>query len=149
MLVGDGLSVYIAVHDAIFRDAASLTSLFKNLLGRGVPMGELLERAESLVPMWDRIGAKVETFRIDYGSYLSDEEEAYFDILARYVNALRKTVAALVARQELAFEGSNGGPKNPMTWAAYKNLDADYETAVEAYSAIGRELSASAPTIFS
>jgi len=149
MAVGGGLSVYVAVHNAIFRDAASLTSLLKNLVGRGVPMSELLARAESLVPLWDSIGARTETFRVDYGSSLSEEEEAYFNVLARYVTAVRKTVTALVARQRLTFERSKGGPKNPMTWEAHKQREAEYRAAVEEYTVIGRELNASAPTIFS
>ena len=149
MTVGGSLTVYIAVHDKIFREAATLTSVLKNLLGRGTPMGELLEMAEKLVPLWDSIGAKVEAVRIDYGSYFSEDEEAYFCILVRYVAAVRKTVAILVARQRLAYEGSKGGPKNPMTWDAYKRNEAEYQAAVHEYTAIGQELNAAAPTIFS
>lgn len=149
LFVGNGLNVYVAVHDAIFRDSATLTSFFKNLLGLGVPMSKLLEKAENLVPLWDSIGAQVETFSVVNGSCLSVEEKTYLCILTRYVTAVRKTVTVLVARQRLAHAGSKGGPKNPMTWEAFKQREAEYQAAVVEYLKLGRELNSLAPAIFS
>ena len=51
MVVSGGLTVYVAIHDKIFREAGSLSSVFKNLFGRGVPMSRLLSDAENLMPL--------------------------------------------------------------------------------------------------
>jgi hypothetical protein len=148
LTVSDSLSSYITVHDAIFRDAASFKSLLKNLFGRGVPMSKLLEDSERLLPQWEVIHQKVETFRHSNYSSLSKDEKCYFDILSRYVAAVRKTVAALIDRQRLMAEGSKSRANNPMTLEAYKQKEKIYQTAVQEYTAIGQELNMAAPIIF-
>ena len=148
LIVGDCLSNYIAVHDAIFRDAASFKSLLKNLLGRGVPMSKLLEDSERLLPQWEVIHQKMEAFRRSNYSSLSKGEKCYFNILSRYVAAVRKSVVALIDRQRLMAEGSKSRANNPMTLEAYKQKEEIYQTAVEEYTAIGQELNMAAPIIF-
>jgi hypothetical protein len=113
--VNDGLTVYIAIHNAIFREAATFKSFLKNLFGWGVPMSKLHAESEELLPLWDTIHQKMEVFRQSAYSSLSKDEKHYFDILSRYVDAIRKTVTALIDRQRLMNEGSKGGPRNPMT----------------------------------
>jgi hypothetical protein len=115
LTVNGGLTVYIAVHDEIFHEAATLKSLLKNIFGRGVPMSKLLEESERLVPLWDAIHTRIEEFRRSAYSSLSKEEKRYFDILSQYVESVRRTVAALVDRQRLLNQGSMGEPSNPMT----------------------------------
>lgn len=148
MTVNGGLTAYIAIHDAIFEEAASVKSFLKNLVGRGVPMSKLLEESERLVPLWEGIHQKIEVFRHSTCSSLSKDERYYFDILTRYVDAIRKTVAALVDRQRLMNEGSKGGSNNPMTWEASRQKESVYQMAVQEYMAVGQELNAAAPIIF-
>jgi len=145
MTVNGGLTVYIAIHNAIFRDAATFKSFLKNLFGWGVPMSKLLEDSEGLLPLWDTIHQKMEVFRQSANSSLSKDERYYFDILSRYVAAVRKTVAALVDRQRLMNEKSKG---NPVTWEAFQQKEMAYQMAVQEYMAIGQELNAGAPIIF-
>ena len=149
MVVSGGLTVYVAIHDKIFREAGSLSSVFKNLFGRGVPMSLLLSDAENLMPLWDSIVCRVETFRVKHAASLSGEEERYLEILSSYAEAVRRTVAALVERQRLANEGSKGGPENSLTLAAHRKRETEYQSAIQRYIAIGQELNAASPTIFS
>lgn len=86
--VGSGLNAYIEVHDAIFRDASTFKSLLKNLFGRGVPMSRLLDDAEGLLPFWTTMRHRLESFRQESYAALSRDERRYFDLLARYVEAL-------------------------------------------------------------
>jgi hypothetical protein len=106
-------------------------------------MSLLLEKAEGLVPLWDSIGAKLELFRAHRGHSLSNGEGQYVEILSRYVAAVRKTVAFLVGRQKLL----NAGSKR--NWKGYRSKTAEYDAAVQEYMAIGRELNAASPVIFS
>ena len=148
MAVSGGLTVYIAVHNAIFRESATFKSFLKNLFGRGVPMSKLLEDSERLVPLWDAIYKKMEDFQQLSHSSLSNNERYYFEILSRYVDAVRETIVALVDRQRLLNEGSEGGANNPMIWDVLQQKERAYKMAVQKYRAIGQELNAAAPIIF-
>lgn len=146
--VGGGLSAYIAVHDTVFQDASTLKSVLKNLFGRGVPMANLLHDAEALLPFWASTQDRTQAFRQRSYAVMSRDEQHYFDLLSRYVDALTATVAALVDRQRLLNEGSKGGTNNPMTWQAFQETDRAYQIAVQRYIAIGGELNDAAPIIF-
>jgi hypothetical protein len=142
------LNAYVAVHDAIFSDAATFKSFVKNILGRGVPMSVLLEKAERLVPVWDAIRIEARDFRQSTYTSLAHEERRYFDILSQYIDALCDTVRALVARQQLLNQGAMGGSRNSMTWNALQEKQRTYEESIHRYMAIGQELNAAAPVIF-
>ena len=148
LLVGRGLKVFIAVHNKICDKSSTLKSIIKNYIGRGTPMADLLVEAETLVPIWDGIAEEVEAFRAKSYDILPQDQHSYFDILTRYVASVRKAVDALVSRQRLLNEGSKGGANNPMTFAAYRQREADFQAASRDYSAIGRELNAAAHIIF-
>jgi hypothetical protein len=148
LAVNDALTVYIAIHDAIFREAVTFKSLLKSILGRGVPMSKLLEESEQLLPLWDAIHQRIEEFRQSAYSSLSKDEKRYFDILSRYAEAVRQTVSALVDRQRLLNQGSVGGPSNPMTWELLQQKERIYKELVGQYMAIGQELNAASAIIF-
>ena len=148
LAVNDALTVYIAVHDAIFREAATLKSLLKNILGRGVPMSKLLEESEQLQPLWDALHKRIVDFRQSTYSSLSEGERGYFDILSRYVEAVRETVTALVDRPRLLNHGTMDGPRDPMTWEALQQKERIYKESVRQYIEIGQELNAASPIIF-
>jgi hypothetical protein len=148
LAVNDALSAYIAVHDAIFREAATFKSFLKNLVGRGVPMSKLVEDSEGLVPLWDGIRQKIVAFHRSSYSLLSEDERSYFDILSRYVDAVCDTVMALVDRQRLLSQGSMGGPGNPMTLEALQQKQKAYEHFIRRYMEVGDELTAAGPIIF-
>ncbi len=105
LVVNDGLSAYIAVHDAIVREDATFKSFLKNRVGGGVPMSKLLEDSERLVPLWDGIRQKIVAFQRSSYSLLSDDERRYCDLLSQYVDAVCDTVRALVDRQRLLNQG--------------------------------------------
>jgi hypothetical protein len=146
--VDSALSAYIEVHERILRDAATTWSLIKNLVDRGVPTSTLLEESKQLMPLWDVIRQRIVAFRESSYSFLSKEEQDYFDLLSRYVDAVCLTVIALVDRQLLLNAGGKGGPHNPMTREAYKEKHRAYEESIRHYMAIGQELTAAGPIIF-
>ncbi|MBN1515272.1 hypothetical protein JXA32_01760 [Candidatus Sumerlaeota bacterium] len=148
LTVNDGLTAYIAVHNAIFRDSATFKSFLKNLTGRGVPMSKLLSDSEALLPLWDTIQQEVDVFRQSSYSFLSKDEQHYYDILSRYVKSVRKTVIALIERQQLMNEGSKGRSGNPMTWNAFQEKEDNYQQSVQEYMAIGQELNNAAHLIY-
>ena len=146
--VGDGLSAYVAIHDTVFQDASTLKSVLKNLFGRGVPMSKLLQDAEALLPFWHSMRDRMQAFRQRSYAAMSRDEQHYFDLLSRYVDALSATVVALVDRQRLLNDGSKGGTDNPMTWQAFQDKERAYQVAVKQYKVIGGELNNAAPIIF-
>ena len=148
MTVDGGLTVYIVVHNAIFQDSATFKSFLRNLFGRGVPTSKFLEDSEQLLVLWGAIGKKIKVFQQTAYPTLSADEKYYFEILARYAAALQKTVAALVDRQRLLAQRSEGGPQNPMSWEACQQTEKLYQIAVEKYMAIGKELNGASSIIF-
>lgn len=146
--VGEALSEYIRVHNRIFEEAATFKSVLKNLFGRGVPMSQLLADADGLVPVWAGIQRRLADVRQAAYASMSHTEQAYLNLLSKYVDAVAQTVWALVERQRLLADGSQGGGGNPMTWDRFKDSERRYESAVEGYKAVGRELNSAAATVF-
>lgn len=148
LLVKDGLDSYIKVHNNIFHEAATFKSLIKNIFGKGVPMESLCNEAEELIPLWDSIYLKVNSFKTSSYSNLTDKEKYYVDVLTKYVDALKKTVFTLVERQRLWGQGSKSFKNNPMTWEAYKKKENEYKRSVEEYMHVGQELNDANSIIF-
>ena len=92
------------------------------------------------MPLWNCISEELQDFKSSDYLLLSQEERDFFDVLSRYVEALQKTVTALVDRQRLMNEGARGGRNNPMTWTAYQEKEALYQQAVNEYMTIGEKL---------
>ena len=78
-------------------------------------MATLLAESERLLPLWDGIYEQTVTLRqLSYSSF-SEEEQRYFDLLSRYVDAVRFTVVALVDRQRFMEQGTRTVPCDPPT----------------------------------
>jgi hypothetical protein len=146
--VGRALSAYIEVHDRIFHQASTLRSVFKNILGKGVPMADLLVDAERLIPRLAALQADLSGYRSGAARELEPSSLRYLDLLEKYAGALRETVDALVRRQQLLAEGARGGRGNPMTWQAFQEAEREYEGAIGRYKIVGFDLNNAAPTIF-
>jgi len=146
--VNEGLSIYIAIHNSIFQESYTLMSFIKNLFGRGVPMAKFLEHAEKLVPIWDSIQNKIDDFKSTMYLSLSKDEKCYFDLLANYVIALRKTVDCLVERQKYSEIGSRSFLNNPLSWKAFIEKERAYKTSINEYLTIGQQLNDMAQIIF-
>lgn len=149
LTVNEGLEAYIAVHNHIFKEAASFGSVLKNLFGKPVPMLQLLEESEALLPFWDLIDTEIQRFRrsIAYQT-LSLNERRYFDTLALYALAVRQTVVALIERQQALNERSKNPTNSGITWQVYREKERRYDEAIAAYRALGQKLNDAAPAIF-
>lgn len=148
VLVGSALSTYIEIHDWIFQEGATFKSVVKNLFGKGVPMSRFLDESKRLLRTWSSIQDRLNEFRSASYQALSRRERAYFDLLSRYVAALLRTMQALVDRQQLLYEGSLGGRNSAMTRDAVRDRERVYRSTIEDYQSIGRELNATASTVF-
>jgi hypothetical protein len=148
LIVNDGLTAYITVHDKIFKEAATIKSFLKNIFGHAVPMSQLLEEAERLIHLWNGIIEKIALFGNEAYSSMDEDERCYFDILNRYVQALKETIAALVERQKLLNRRSKGGKDNPVNWSVYQEAEKRYQTAIQKYMAIGQELNNASHLVF-
>lgn len=146
--VNAGLTIYIAVHNKIFNEAATFRSFIKNLFSRGVPMSQLLQDVEKLIPVWNGIVEKVKSFSCNVNSSIKEDEKLYLELLARYTEALRETVSALVERQRVLNERSKGGRDNPITWDVYQQSERKYQDSIQQYQAIGQELNSVSHVIF-
>lgn len=146
--MNDGLTAYIAIHDKIFKEAATLKSFLRNIFGLGVPMSQLLQDAEALIPMWDGILEEINSFRRDACPSMNEDERFYLQILNRYAEAVNDTVSALVERQRLLNERSKGGRNNPINWNAHQDVERRYESAIQKYMAIGHELNNAGHMVF-
>jgi hypothetical protein len=146
--VNDGLTAYITIHDRIFKEAATFKSFFKNIFGRAVPMSQLLQDAERLIPIWNDITEKIASFGSEAYSSMDEDERCYFDILNRYAQAVNETVVALVERQKLLNDRSKGGQNNPVNWSVYQEAEKTYQSAIQKYMAIGQELNNASHLVF-
>lgn len=137
--VGNGLTLYTDVDSRIGREIGTPKGALKHLFGFGMSYRELRKLAEDLVPIWDKIGTDVETFRIDYGASLPKQEADYLCILIRYVNAVRKAVSTLVEFQRLIHKRSEG---EVVTIETSDQKLLEYKNVVAIYLEIGGELMA-------
>lgn len=147
-LVNDGLTAYIIIHDKIFKEAATFKSFLKNIFGRAVPMSQLLQDTETLIPLLNNITEKIASFGRDVNSLIDEDERYYFEILSRYAKAVNETVNILVERQRLLNERSKGGPGNPVNWNVYQGVERTYQSAIKNYMAIGQELNNASHLVF-
>ena len=138
--VNEGLNKYIYVHNHIFKEAATIKSVIKNLCKKGIPMSELTNEATKLLPIWDSILENIETFKNSNYQNLSEDEKHYLDILTNYSIALNKTVNLLVERQILWENGSKDLLNNPMTWKEYKEKNIEYQASIDEYLWHGQQL---------
>ena len=146
--MNDGLTAYITMHDRIFKEAATFKSFLKNIFGHAVPMSQLLEDAERLIPIWNGITEKIASFGSEAYSSMDEDERCYYDILNRYAQAVNETVVALVERQKMLNERSKGGRNNPVNWSVYQEAEKTYESAIQKYMAIGQELNDASHLVF-
>lgn len=146
--VNDGLTEYITVHNIILKEGGTFRSFLKNLIGRAVPMSELLEDAEKLVLLWNVITEKISSFKHESYSLMNEDERYYFHILVRYARAMDETVNALVETQKLLNERSKGGQGNLVTWSDYRESENKYKSKILKYKAIGEELNNASHIIF-
>jgi len=146
--VNDGLTAYITIHDKIFKEAATFKSFLKNIFGRAIPMSQLLQDTETLIPLWNGINEKIASFSHVANFSMDEDERCYFEILSRYAQAVKETVVALVERQRLLNERSKGGHDNPVSWKVYQDAEKIYQSAIKKYMAIGQELNNAGHLVF-
>ena len=143
------LSVYIQIHNKINHEAESFISVLKNLFGQGVPMSKLLEFAKSLIPNCNSLKAQFEYFELTSYTTLSEDEKRYFDILYSYLNSLESTINCLIDKQKLLEIKSKGLTNKTITLKDITLKGKEYNSLIEEYLTIGRQLNNMSYIIFS
>ena len=116
--VNDYLNAYTTVHNKINKQAGTLLSFMRNLLGIGIPMSKLLKECEQLIPMWNTVNLKMEKFEKSNLHLLTDQELNYYDVVVTYATKLHYAVLALIDRQLFLTQKSEGG-NNQFTLAKF------------------------------
>lgn len=124
--VSQGIQAYAGVHKYIEQEGASAKSAFKNLFGKGVSMSQLLEAAESLVPIWAEIQNNVLSFESQTLMLLDNDEQRYLGLLNEYVKKVRLAIDALVNRQRLLAQP-------PVKWSSHQAASQKYQVAMAAF----------------
>ena len=136
-LADDALKHYIAIHNRIFNEQATISSMFRNLFGRGTDFEELLREARNADQLWSKVEEHVAscfgTFRNDF----EQTEQEFFAELIPYVKAVRQTTMLLCKRQEALFRKLKGVT---LSMSEYQQIERDYKTAVENYVRLGSSL---------
>lgn len=121
--VSQGIQAYAGVHKYIEQEGASAKSAFKNLFGKGVSMSQLLEAAESLVPIWAEIQNNVLSFASQTLMLLDNDEQRYLGLLNEYVKKVRLAIDALVNRQRLLAQPH-------VKWSSHQAASQKYQAAM-------------------
>ena len=129
-LVKDALAHYVAIHDRIFHQQATLGSFLRNLLGRGPDYAELLDKARSADELWSTVHEHVAACYSTFRESFTPEEHDFFDAMIPYVQAVKRTTALLYRRQEALRAKLEG---HPLTLSAYRQIEREYEHSVEDY----------------
>jgi len=124
--VNQGIQAYANVHGYIEKEGATAKSALKNLFGRGVSMSQLLEAAESLLPIWNDIQSNVFSFKAQTMLLLDDNEQRYLDALSEYVNRVKEAIEALVERQRLLTQSH-------VDWSSHQAASQKYQAAMNSF----------------
>jgi len=131
--VNQGIQAYAGVHKYIEEQGASAKSALKNLFGRGVPMSQLLEAAESLIPIWAEIQSNIDTLEAQDMHLLDQDEQHYLGLLKEYVKRVRSAIDALVARQRIL-------ANPPVKWDSHQAASQKYQAAMNSFMAIEEQM---------
>jgi hypothetical protein len=137
-LANDALKAYIAIHDRIFAEQATIASLFKNLVGTGTPFEELLVEAKKADRLWLDFSDFAGRTRSKHRASVSEEEARFLDSVVEYAAAVLATTQVLVERQELLLKRKHN--PSEVSWQAFTGVQKRYEVAVERYRSLGRDL---------
>ena len=142
----DALKIYIALHDRIFAQQATIVSLFKNLFGTGTSFEALLEEAKKADRVWRDFSDFTGRTRSTHRASVSEEEALFLDSLLEYATAVHATTQILVERQELLLRRKHKPAE--VSWQAYADVERRYEAAVERYRTLGLALNPRIHRIF-
>lgn len=142
----DSLKAYIAIHDRIFAEQATIASLFKNLVGTGTPLEDLLVEAKKADRLWHDFSDFAGRTRSMNRASVSEEEARFLDSVVEYAAAVLATTQVLVERQELLLKRKH--KPSEVSWEAFKNVQKRYEVAVERYQNLGSDLNSRIHRVF-
>ena len=136
-LVDDALTRYVAIHDRIFDQQATVMSIIRNLFGGGPDFTKLHAEAKSSDELWSSVEEYVAECFTAFQSGLTPHELNFFTALIPYVKAVKRTTTLLRIRQEALLEKLNG---RPLSLNEYQRIEREYADSVETYVRLGASL---------
>ena len=136
-LVDDALARYVAVHDQIFNQQATVMSVLRNLLGGGPDFLKLHEDAESVDELWSTVESHVAECFTAFQNGFTQHESVFFTALIPYVEAVKRTTTLLLRRQEALLSKLKG---QPLSLAEYRSIEREYANSAQTYIHLGGSL---------
>lgn len=127
------LDVYIVLHNKRLKKAGTFLSLFKK-----VDFGELYEESELLLKKFFEKSGEIEQLKSKQYRHFSKSEQAFFDCLNKYFNALHETSENLRDIAKYQHDISTG--KIASSWKENQQLEGKYKNSIDKYYSLGKEL---------
>ena len=126
------LSVYIKVHDSIFKKSATFLSLF-----RRVDFEDIYDQTENLLSLFNQKRQELINLRSNFDETVPKEYRQYFQQLFTFFERLYETVVLLKDRQYQLLLKSRG---ERYSFKEYMEIENKYKKSVEIYMSEGQKL---------
>lgn len=132
MEINELLSIYIKVHDSIFKKSATFLSLFKR-----VDFEDIYKQTENLLSLFNQKRQELVNLKSNFNETMPQEYRQYFKQLFTFFERLYETVALLKDRQYQLLLKSKG---EKYSFKEYMKIEDKYKKSVEIYMAEGQKL---------
>ncbi len=130
--INELLSLYIKVHDSIFKKSATFRSLFKR-----VDFNDIYNQTENLLSHFNQKRQELVNIKSNFYETMSEEYRQYFQQLFTFFERLYETVVLLKDRQYQLLLKSKG---EKYSFKEYMEIEDKYKKSVEIYMAEGQKL---------
>lgn len=134
------LSIYIKVHDSIFKKSATFISLF-----RKVDFENIYNQTEVLLSHFNQKKQELINLKDSFDETVPKKYRQYFQQLLTFFERLYDTIVLLKDRQYLLLLKSKG---EKYSFKEYMQIENDYKKSVEIYMAEGQKLNSINHLIF-
>lgn len=138
--VHDLLSIYIGLHDSIFKKSATFLSLFKR-----VDFDDIYRQTERLLSIFDKKREELHSLKSSFKESTPSEYRQYFQQLLTFFERLHETVRLLKDRQYQLLLKSKG---EKYSFKKYMEIENRYKELVEIYMEEGQKLNSLNSLIF-
>jgi hypothetical protein len=140
LLVASKLREYVALHDRIYRQSATFSSVLKNLFGVRVPFEQFASESAQMAASWRSALQRIQGVRDDVYDDLTAEEQRYFNCLQAYAAAVANTVEILSENQAAMYQASLGAKRSTLSQEDVLRQQQRYEAAISRYCQLGDQL---------
>lgn len=139
--IHDLLSIYIKVHDEIFKKSSTFLSLF-----RRVDFQDIYNQTESLLSHFNHKRIELYNLKSNFNESVPQEYRQYFQQLVAFFERLYETVVLLKDRQYQLLLKSNG---EKYSFKEFMDIENKHKESVDMYMEEGQKLNSINYLIFS